>query len=243
MRKFTCVIIDDEPLAGQLIESYAKRIDFIDIAAIFTDSVEAIAWIKENPVDFVFLDIQMPDMDGMEFARLLPDSIKIIFTTAFKEYALESYEVSAIDFLLKPIRFDKVLRACEKVREWYNLNEASNVRNKNNDPDIKEIFLKVNGEIRRIGLDQIIYIEGMKDYVKIVLKNDKPIVSYLRMKNLEEILPSSKFLRINKSYIVSLSQIKTVDNKHCIYIGDTMIRVSDQYKNSFDEWLKNRMIQ
>lgn len=116
MRKLSCAIIDDEPLAGHLIESFVKRIDFIENFTTFTDSVAAIAWIKDNPVDFVFLDIQMPDMDGMEFARLLPDSVKIIFTTAFKEYALESYEVEAVDFLLKPIRFDKVLRACEKVK-------------------------------------------------------------------------------------------------------------------------------
>lgn len=241
MRKFTCAIIDDEPLACELIEGFVNQIDFISNEATFSESMEAIIWLKKNPVDFVFLDIQMPDMDGMEFARLLPESIRIIFTTAFREYALESYEVSAIDFLLKPIRFEKVLRACEKVREWYNLNEYVNI--KNNNKDITEIFLKVNGEIRRIGLDQILYIEGMKDYVKIVLKNDKPIISYLRMKNLEEILPFSKFLRINKSYIVSLSNIRTVDNKHCLYIGDTMIRVSEQYKNSFDEWLKDRMIQ
>lgn len=241
MRKFTCAIIDDEPLACELIEGFVNQIDFISNEATFSESMEAIIWLKKNPVDFVFLDIQMPDMDGMEFARLLPESIRIIFTTAFREYALESYEVSAIDFLLKPIRFEKVLRACEKVREWYNLNEYVNI--KNNNKDITEIFLKVNGEIRRIGLDQILYIEGMKDYVKIVLKNDKPIISYLRMKNLEEILPFSKFLRINKSYIVSLSNIRTVDNKHCLYIGDTMIRISEQYKNSFDEWLKDRMIQ
>ena len=241
MRKFTCAIIDDEPLACELIEGFVNQIDFISNEATFSESMEAIIWLKKNPVDFVFLDIQMPDMDGMEFARLLPESIKIIFTTAFREYALESYEVSAIDFLLKPIRFEKVLRACEKVREWYNLNEYVNI--KNNNKDITEIFLKVNGEIRRIGLDQILYIEGMKDYVKIVLKNDKPIISYLRMKNLEEILPFSKFLRINKSYIVSLSNIRTVDNKHCLYIGDTMIRITEQYKNSFDEWLKDRMIQ
>ena len=241
MRKFTCAIIDDEPLACELIEGFVNQIDFISNEATFSESMEAIIWLKKNPVDFVFLDIQMPDMDGMEFARLLPESIRIIFTTAFREYALESYEVSAIDFLLKPIRFEKVLRACEKVREWYNLNEYVNI--KNNNKDITEIFLKVNGEIRRIGLDQILYIEGMKDYVKIVLKNDKPIISYLRMKNLEEILLFSKFLRINKSYIVSLSNIRTVDNKHCLYIGDTMIRISEQYKNSFDEWLKDRMIQ
>lgn len=241
MRKFTCAIIDDEPLACELIEGFVNQIDFILNVATFSESMEAIIWLKKNPVDFVFLDIQMPDMDGMEFARLLPESIRIIFTTAFREYALESYEVSAIDFLLKPIRFEKVLRACEKVREWYNLNKYANI--KNNNKDITEIFLKVNGEIRRIGLNQILYIEGMKDYVKIVLKDDKPIISYLRMKNLEEILPFSKFLRINKSYIVSLSNIRTVDNKHCLYIGDTMIRISEQYKNSFDEWLKDRMIQ
>lgn len=240
MRKLTCAIIDDEPLAGQLIESFVKRIDFIEHSYIFTDSVEAIAWIKEHPIDFVFLDIQMPDMDGMEFARLLPDHVKIIFTTAFKEYALESYEVSAVDFLLKPIRFDKVLRACEKVKDRLcsvvDMEQNTNRHKKN-----KEIYLRSNGEIHKIDQDKIIYVEGMKDYVKFVLDDDRPIITHATMKNVEELLSSTNFLRISRSHIIALSKIRTIDRNLCVYIGDAVIKVTVQYKNSFEDYLKNHM--
>lgn len=240
MKKLTCAIIDDEPLAGQLIESFVKKIDFIDSYQTFTDSVEAIAWIKENPVDFVFLDIQMPDMDGMEFARLLPRSVKIIFTTAFKEYALESYEVSAVDFLLKPIRFDKVLRACEKVKERLgaHLNESASEGDKKEN---NEIYLKSNGEIHKIEKEKIIYVEGMKDYVRFVLDGNKSIVTHATMKNVEELLSTGKFLRISRSHIIALSKIRTIDRNLCVYIGDTVIKVTDLYKNAFEKYLKTHM--
>ena len=240
MRKLTCAIIDDEPLAGQLIESFISRIDFVEHKATFTDSVEAIGWIKENPVEFVFLDIQMPDMDGMEFARLLPSSTKIVFTTAFKEYALDSYDVSAVDFLLKPIRFDKILRACDKIRERFgNLVEIEEVTDRHNES--KEIYLKSNGELHKIETDDIIYVEGMKDYVKFVLEGKRTIITHVRMKNVEELLPVSGFLRISRSHIISLSKIRSIDRNSCVYIGGTMIRVTDQYKDSFDKYLKSRM--
>ena len=240
MRKLTCAIIDDEPLAGQLIESFVKRIDFIENSSIFTDSVEAIAWVKENPVDFVFLDIQMPDMDGMEFARLLPDGVKIIFTTAFKEYALESYEVSAVDFLLKPIRFDKVLRACEKVKERLSA-ELGEREADNGKKESHQIYLKANGEIHKIEHDKIIYVEGMKDYVKFVLDGNKSIVTHATMKNIEELLSSVNFLRVSRSHIVALSKIRMIDRNLCLYIGDTVIKVTDQYKNGFEGYLKRHM--
>lgn len=241
MRKLTCAIIDDEPLAVKLIETYAGRIDFLEISGCFTDSLEAIESLRENPVDFVFLDIQMPDMDGMELARSLPKSIKVVFTTAFKEYALESYDVSAVDFLLKPIRYDKILRACEKVKERVmqteNVNNDSAGKDNNN-----EIFLKVDGELKKVDFQNIIFIEGMKDYVKFFIDNGKPLVTHLTMKSVEDLLPKSRFMRVNRSYIVSLSYIRTVDKNLCIYIGDTMIKVTDQYKKIFEEWLKNRTV-
>ena len=240
MRKLTCAIIDDEPLAGQLIESFVKRIDFIDHISTFTDSVAAIARIKDNPVDFVFLDIQMPDMDGMEFARLLPDSVKIIFTTAFKEYALESYEVSAVDFLLKPIRFDKVLRACEKVKNRLSA-ELIEKETENKKRENYEIYLKSNGEIHKIEPDKIVYVEGMKDYVKFVLDGNRSIVTHATMRNVEELLSSAKFLRVNRSHIVALSKIRTIDRNLCLYIGDTVIKVTDQYKTGFENYLKKHM--
>ena len=240
MRKLTCAIIDDEPLAVKLIESYARRIDFIEISGTYTDSLEAVEALRQNPVDFVFLDIQMPDMDGMELARSLPPDTKIIFTTAFKDYALESYEVSAVDFLLKPIRYDKILKACEKVRERFQQPENQNTEKEN---ESKEIFLKADSEFKKVDTDKIIFAEGMKDYVRFFIENEKPVISHLTMKSVEDMLPASKFMRVNRSYIVSLNHIRSVDKNLCIYIGDTMIKVTDQYKTRFEEWLKQRTIQ
>ena len=239
MRKLTCMIIDDEPLAVKLLENYVNRIDFIELKGSYTDSLEAISSIRDTPVDFIFSDIQMPDMDGMELARALPAGVKIVFTTAFKEYALDSYDVSAIDFLLKPIRFDKVLRACEKVRDWYGMQENYNVS-----PETKqendEIYLRCNGELHKISTDKILYVEGMKDYVQFHLEGSQPVVTHLKMKNVEELLPKSRFMRVSRSYIVSLSHIRTIDRNLCLYIGDTMIRVTDQYKTAFEDYLNSR---
>ena len=233
MKNYTCAIIDDEPLAGKLIENYVSRIDFIQHKATFTDSLEALTWLKENSVDFIFLDIQMPDMDGMELARLLPPNIKIIFTTAFNEYALDSYEVSAIDFLLKPIRFDKLFRACEKVRERIGFQVTPQETN--------EVYLKVNGEILKINTDKILYVEGMKDYVRVHLEGSGTLTTHVTMNNMEQILSPTKFLRVSRSHIISLSKIRSIDRNCFIYIGDAVIKVTDQYKTGFESYLSAHM--
>lgn len=239
MTKITCMVIDDEPLAVRLIENFIERVDFLEHKGSFTDSVEAISVLKQEPVDFIFLDIQMPDLNGMELAKLLPPETKVVFTTAFKEYAFESYDVSAVDFLLKPIRFDKFLRACEKVRERFQPKEPETLPG-GKEPDCKEIYLRCNGELHKIDVDKILYVEGMKDYVKFFIEGQRPVVTHLKMKNVEELLPSSRFMRVSRSYIAALSHIRTIDRNLCIYIGDTMIRVTDQYKTIFEDYLKHR---
>lgn len=240
MRNLTCVVVDDEPLAVQLIERFVDRIDFVDLKGSYTDSLEAISAVKKDPVDFVFLDIQMPDMDGMEMARMLPKETRVIFTTAFKEYAYESYDVAAIDFLLKPIRFDKILRACEKMKEFYELRENSiTVETK---PDKNEIFLKSNGGLLKVAMDEILYVEGMKDYVKIYFKNERPLVTHLKMKDAEELLSGGPFLRVSRSYIINTTHIKRIERSFCVYIGDTMIKVTDQYREDFEKFIKGRTI-
>ena len=241
MKKLTCAIIDDEPLAVKLIESYARRIDFIEVSGCFTDSLEAIEALRQDPVDFVFLDIQMPDMDGMEFARSLPENTKVVFTTAFKDYALESYDVSAVDFLLKPIRYDKILRACEKVKERFKPFENPD-KDSAEELDKREIFLRVDGEFKKIDIDKILYVEGMKDYVRFFLENDNPLITHMTMKSVEELLPETRFMRVNRSYIVALNKIRTIDRNFCIYIGGTMIKVTDQYRDNFEEYLKKHVI-
>ena len=246
----TCIIVDDEPLAVRLLESFVNKTPDLQLAGSFTDSVEAINVIKEQKPDLLFLDIQMPDMSGMELAHVVPAETKIIFTTAFKEYAYESYEVSALDFLLKPIRYNKFISAVEKARQWFehklnnqnNLNNL-NIQNTQKEPHGKQetVFLRVDGEFRQVALSKIIYVCGMKDYVMFYLSDEKrPLITHLTMKSVEDMLPSTLFMRISRSYIVALDKIKSVDRNECVYIGDEIIKVTDAYHEKFISYLNSR---
>ena len=245
MRVLTCVIVDDEPLAVKLLESYVGKTDGLELVASFTDSVEAISMIKSHPVDLLFLDIQMPDMNGMELAHMIPPTTRVIFTTAFKEYAFESYEVSALDFLLKPIRYNKFLAAVDKARQWFAISSLSSEHHllsiESNTSTPETIFLRVDGEYRQITLSQILYVSGMKDYVMFYLEGERrPLITHLTMKSVEEMLPSSQFMRVHRSFIVALSKIRSVDRNDCIYIGDEVIRVTDAYREPFQQYLQSK---
>lgn len=229
----TCIIIDDEPLAVKLLESFVTRTPDLKLLGSYTDSVEAINVIREQKPQLLFLDIQMPDLNGMELAHMLPEGTKVIFTTAFREYAYESYEVSALDFLLKPIRYNMFITAVEKAREWFGNQESAK--------QINTVFLKVDGEYRQVPLDKILYVCGMKDYVMFYVEGErKPLITHLTMKSVEEMLPADRFLRVHRSYIVALDKIRSVDRNDCIYIGDEVIRVTDAFKDSFNQFLQSR---
>lgn len=229
----TCIIVDDEPLAVRLLESYVNKTPDLRLLGSFTDSVEAINAIREQKPDLLFLDIQMPDLNGMELAHMLPEGTKVIFTTAFKEYAFESYEVSALDFLLKPIRYNKFIAAVEKAREW----AASSPRPAFN----PTLFLKVDGEYRQIALDKILYVAGMKDYVMFYLEDQKrPLITHLTMKSVEDMLPPSQFMRVHRSFIVALEKIRSVDRNDCIYIGEEIIRVTEAFRERFIQYLNSK---
>ena len=220
MRALTCVIVDDEPLAVKLLESYVGKTDGLELVASFTDSVEAISMIKSLPVGLLFLDIQMPDMNGMELAHMIPAETRVVFTTAFKEYAFESYEVSALDFLLKPIRYNKFLAAVDKARQWFAISSLS--------PEHRLLSI-------------VLYVSGMKDYVMFYLEGERrPLITHLTMKSVEEMLPSSQFMRVHRSFIVALSKIRSVDRNDCIYIGDEVIRVTDAYREPFQQYLQSK---
>ena len=245
MRVLTCVIVDDEPLAVKLLESYVGKTDGLELVASFTDSVEAISMIKSHPVDLLFLDIQMPDMNGMELAHMIPAETRVVFTTAFKEYAFESYEVSALDFLLKPIRYNKFMAAVDKARQWFAISSLSSEHHllsiESNTSTPETIFLRVDGEYRQITLSQILYVSGMKDYVMFYLEGERrPLITHLTMKSVEEMLPSSQFMRVHRSFIVALSKIRSVDRNDCIYIGDEVIRVTDAYREPFQQYLQSK---
>ena len=241
----SCIIVDDEPLAVKLLESFVERTPQLQLEASFTDSVEALSWLKEHPVNLAFMDIQMPDMNGMELSHMLPEGTKVIFTTAFKEYAFESYEVSAIDFLLKPIRYNKFIAAVEKAEQWFDLREKGTVHSEQFATETSVIsnktsmFIRVDGDLRQISFDHILYVEGMKDYVRFHIEGERlPLTTHMTMKAVEDALPQESFMRINRSYIVRLDKIRTVDRNLCVYIGEEIIRVTDAYREAFEHYVQ-----
>lgn len=240
----TCIIVDDEPLAVKLMESFVAKTTDLKLLGSFTDSVEAINAVKEQKPNLLFLDIQMPDLNGMELAHMIPTETRVIFTTAFKEYAFESYEVSALDFLLKPIRYNKFMVAVEKAKEWFAKSESPVSQHPSpitNHPSA--IFVRVDGELRNITISDIIYVNGMKDYVMFYLDSEpKPLITHLTMKAVEEMLPPEKFLRVHRSYIIAVDKIRKVDRNDCIYIGNEIIHVPDGYQDAFHKFLGTRTI-
>ena len=237
MRTLTCIIVDDEPLAVHLLETYVEKTPDLQLAASFTDSITAINTIKAQKPDLLFLDIQMPNIDGMELAHSLPEETHVVFTTAFKEYAFESYEVNALDFLLKPIRYNKFLAAVEKARKQYQ-QPITQTQQPNT------VFIRVDSARRNVPIDQITYINGMKDYVLFYLDNEpKALITHLTMKAVEDMLPKDKFLRIHRSYIVAVDKIQKVDNNDCIYIGKEIIHIPDGYLQTFRQFLESRTIR
>ena len=253
----TCIIVDDEPLAVKLLESFVAKTPDLELLGSFTDSVEAVNAVKEKQPNLLFLDIQMPDLNGMELAHMLPEGTRVVFTTAFKEYAFESYEVSALDFLLKPIRYNKFIAAVEKAKEWFNRGyENSSFQSKAAEPSTvaesnpvpphprtSSLFLKVDGEYRQVAVQDILYVSGLKVYVMFYLVNErKPLITHLTMKAVEEMLPQQQFMRVHRSYIVALDKIRKVDRNDCIYIGEEIIHVTEAYLDNFQNYLKRMMI-
>jgi DNA-binding LytR/AlgR family response regulator len=241
--ELTCIIVDDEPLAVKLMESFVAKTPDLKLLGSFTDSVEAINAVKEQTPNILFLDIQMPDLNGMELAHMIPDKTRVIFTTAFKEYAFESYEVKALDFLLKPIRYNKFIAAVDKAKEWFGRTETTPVAEPKEEGAPQHLFLKVDGEYRQIAISNILYVCGMKDYVMFYLTDErKPLITHLTMKAVEEMLPQEQFMRVHRSYIVALNKIRKVDRNDCIYIGEEIIHVTEAFLPQFQNYLKRMII-
>ena len=235
MRTLTCMIVDDEPLAVKMIENFVARTEGLSLIASFNDPVRALETLDTLVVDLLFLDIQMPDLDGLNLSRQVPPQTKIIFTTAFKQYAYDSYEVNALDFLLKPIRYQKFLAAIEKARQWFDRESAAPLPS-------NSMFIRVDAMLRQIDFSRILYVSGLKDYVNIYIEGEKrPIVTHLTMKSVEEMLPPDRFMRVHRSYIIALDKIRAVDRNNCVYIGDEVIRVTDAYREAFSAFLERNM--
>ena len=247
MKALRCMVVDDEPLAVKMLENFISKTSFLSLEASFTDPVEALEAIREKCPQLVFLDIQMPDLNGMELSRMVPEGTRIIFTTAFKDYAFDSYEVSALDFLLKPIRYQKFLEAAEKAKQWFTLledAEAAAAAGTGGGGQQDSIFVKADGQLHKVALADIRYVEGMKDYVLLHLCSEKrPLVTHITMKAVEELLPAGTFMRVHRSYIVALDKIASISGSYDISIGDTLIHVSDAYRASFEQYLSQRMLR
>lgn len=252
MRDIRCIVVDDEPLAVRMLENFVSRTPGIVLEASYTDSVLAFSEIASRRPDVVFLDIQMPDLNGMDLSRMIPQESRIIFTTAFKQYAFESYEVSALDFLLKPISYQKFFEAVQKARRWFELKDAALVPSREplasgasadtGEPDA--IFLKADKALQRVLLADILYVEGMKDYVLVHLASkSSPLVTHTTMKAMEELLPSSAFMRVHKSYIVSLARIDAVCPGNDLQVGPALIHVSDAYRDAFEALLASKSLK
>ncbi|MBO6063473.1 MAG: response regulator transcription factor [Bacteroidales bacterium] len=244
MTSLRCFVVDDEPLAVKMLENFIARTPFLELVASFTDPVLALSEMRTQTPDLVFLDIQMPDLSGMELSRMVPAGTRIIFTTAFKQYAFESYEVSALDFLLKPIRYQKFLEAAEKAREWFSLKEAATAAPVALASEAKtSTFFKVDGALRKVEFDDILFVEGMKDYVMVFLASQKqPLVTHVTMKGMEEMLPAGQFMRIHRSFIVALDKVASVSGTGDVKVGDRLLHVSDAYREAFDAYLREHSI-
>lgn len=233
------IAIDDEPLALQLISGYIKKTPFLEIVESFENPLVALEFLESNEVDLIFLDIQMPDLPGIELAKMISKETKVVFTTAYEKYALEGFRLEAVDYLLKPFGYDEFLIAANKVKKIIDLEIKANATIETNN---NFLFLKADYKIRRINYDEILYIEGLKDYIKIYLKNEpKPIISHYSLKLLEAKLPPSMFMRIHRSFIVNLNCISTVDRFRIVF-GKEYLPVSDQYKDKFQKYLDENFL-
>lgn len=244
-----CIAVDDEPLALQILVSYIEQTPSLSLVGQFSNAIEALKAIHEQEIDLIFLDIRMPDINGIELAKIVEQyrvkgNLRIIFTTAFDQYALDGYKVDALDYLLKPFSFVDFSKSVAKALGYFDLIRNPEQETRKYSPQIPEtevayIYLKFEYQLVRIAVDDIIYIESMKDYVKVFrLSEDKPLLSLTSMKSLEEKLPENKFMRIHRSYIVSLDKIKSA-TKNSVQIDKITIAVTDQYKDNFMKFFQD----
>ena len=233
-----CIIIDDEPLAIEVLESYCQKMGFIEIVGAFTNPLDAISVIKEKKVDLIFCDIEMPQISGLEFISALENRPLFIFTTAYSQYAVEGFELNAIDYLVKPIPYHRFIKAVSRVKELLAIREqpiSANVFPSNGEANEfqKFIFVKSEHESVKINLDDIQYIQGLKDYLKIhIVNSNKTILTLLSFKELLDKLPPNQFIRVHKSFVVNVNFIRTVQRNR-IVIDDIRIPIGESHKAQF----------
>ena len=231
-----CAIIDDEPLAASLLKSYAEKTPFLNLIGTYGSAVEAMKELRSNPVHLLFLDIQMPELSGIEFAKILPKETKIIFTTAFQQYAIEGYKVSALDYLMKPVSYEDFLKAANKALDWFCITQKKQTYSAD-----RFMYVKSDYKLVRVALDDILYIEGLKDYIRIYLEDGQKIMSLMNMKKMEDYLPRPEFLRTHRSYIVHMSKAEAIERFRIVF-GDQYLPISDSYKEDVQQYFDSHTL-
>lgn len=224
MQKIRCIIIDDEPLAITALKNLLKKLDYIEIVNTYNDSIEAFQQLQFNSVDLIFLDIEMPEISGIQLYKSLNNPPQVIFTTAYRDYAIDAFDLNATDYLLKPVSFERLLKALNKVT----ISVRNNIPDKKTNSPDEYIYFKADGKQEKIRFDDILYIECLKDYVHVITK-DKKVITRLTMKKAEELLPPNLFIRIHRSYIVSTDKI-TGYSPTFVYLQDTTLPISRSYR-------------
>lgn len=232
------IVIDDEPLAAMLIEGYIAKTPYLELIATFSTAVEAMNSAELAHADLLFLDIQMPTLTGLEFSHMVRADTRIIFTTAFNQYALDSYRVNALDYLLKPISYLDFLGAAQKALAWFKMKSLAEESAESERVSIDSIYVKSEYKLVRVEFDRLIYVEGLKDYVKFVVEGEsRAILSLMSIKRVEEILPTEHFIRVHRSFIVRKDQIRVIERSK-IVIDSESIPIGEGYKQQLQEYLK-----
>ena len=242
-----CLAIDDEPLALKQLASYIQKIPFLQLVGSCDSAIEARRIMEEEMVDAIFIDINMPDLNGMEFVKSLSAPPLVVFTTAYSEYAIDGFKVDAVDYLLKPFGLDDMKRAANKVKRQYDLINAANgaaaAPAAIDDADDGILFLKTEHRVVRVDISHIRYIEGMSDYLRIHFDDgNRPLVVLLSMKKIEERLPRNSFMRVHRSYIINLSKIQEVNKNRVIMDADTYLPIGDLYREAFNAYLDSKFL-
>ena len=242
-----CIAVDDEPLALKKLVTYIKKISYLELVAQCHSAIEAQQVIDQQEVDAIFLDINMPDLNGMDFAKSLETGHGkgpvMVFTTAYSEYAIEGYKANAVGYLLKPYGFDEFEEAAQKVRDICEIRQMALTDTSTQIDDDGVIYVKSDYKIVRIDIEQIIYIEAMSEYLRIMCEGkDRPVIVLLSMKKIEENLPANKFMRIHRSFIINLDKIIEVKKNHIVLEGDVTLPIGDNYKEAFNNYLNKKIL-
>ena len=239
-----CIIVDDEPLAVAQLEKYVERVPFLMNVGACSSAAEAMEILSTGNVDAMFVDINMPDIDGVQFVRSLVNPPFVVFTTAYSEYAIEGFKLDAIDYLLKPIAFEDFLKASNKLNRIYSMNNNAQSAIEQGEGVCHDcLFVKSDYRMLRVPISSIKYIESMSEYVRIFVEDSpKPIVSLLSMKKIEESLPAGDFMRVHRSYLVNLNKVKEVSKMRLVYDGSVYVPIGEMYKDAFFEYVDKHFI-